>query len=277
MRINPINYNNYSTSFGVNLQSNKLRFKEEDFYVRLKKYGHHSGWAKKIIETADKTVNYIREICNFEETLKKITNGVRDANQLLTDTDKKEHTGILRKKRKGWIYGSDWGPNLITRYSKDKNGRYGAYADRLDYTVRHPLTNPFQKFGLSRPRHDVDFGKYIDHGDGKYINNTFERVNIIYDKLYQKCILNEAKEENLKEINDLIAEMRWILAHATPWERGSDAISNTFIRSIYKAAGIKTHPLRRGISLDLEAFCTNLEEYKKNFSDYFVKKPHIVD
>ena len=70
--------------------------------------------------------------------------------------------------------------------------------------------------------------------------------------------------------------MRWILAHTTPWERGSDAISNTFIRSIYKAAGIKTHPLKRGVSLDLEAYCTNIDEYKINFANYFTKKPELV-
>ena len=81
----------------------------------------------------------------------------------------------------------------------------------------------------------------------------------------------------MNDINNSIAEIRWILAHATPWERGSDAISNTFIRAIYKAAGIKAYPLKKGVSLDLEAYCTNLTDYKENFTDYFIKKPHIVE
>ena len=89
--------------------------------------------------------------------------------------------------------------------------------------------------------------------------------------------MKEVREEDLTDINSMIAEIRWILAHATPWERGSDAISNTFMRSVYKAAGIKTYPLKKGVSLDLEAYCTELKDYKKNFANYFLRKPEIVD
>ena len=81
------------------MQSPKLKFKEDDFYVRIKGYGHHSGWAKKVRETADNAVAYIRQHFNFEETLKKVTEGITKANQLTLDIDKKEHTGILRIKR----------------------------------------------------------------------------------------------------------------------------------------------------------------------------------
>ena len=89
--------------------------------------------------------------------------------------------------------------------------------------------------------------------------------------------MKEIKEENLSDFNSLIAEIRWILAHSTPWERGSDAISNTFIRSIYKAAGVKAYPLKKGVSLDLEAYCTDLEEYKSKFPQYFAKPPKIIN
>ena len=51
-------------------------------------------------------------------------------------------------------------------------------------------------------------------------------------------------------INDKVAEMRWILAHATPWERGSDAISNVLMRSILKAFGIKAYSSAKGVSFD---------------------------
>ena len=123
MLVNSVNnYQNksYSPKFGVNLQSKKLQFKEDDFYVRIKGYGHHSGWAKKIRETADNVVSFIREKCNFEETLKKICDGVTEANQLPLDLDKRQHTGILRTNREGWRFGSDWNPKdgIITKYGK---------------------------------------------------------------------------------------------------------------------------------------------------------------
>ena len=279
MKIQPIICYNYNPNFGVNLQSKKLQFKEDDFYVRIKGYGHHSGWAKIIKETADNAVKFIREKCNFEESLKQITDGVTEANQLPLDIDKRKHTGILRIQRNGWKYGSDWIPEngLITRYSKNGNNRYKTYAERLDYIVKHPLKNPYNDICLSRPKHDKDYGKFIEHANANRIDSAFEHVNNIYNHLYAKYIANEVKEESLTDVNNMVAEIRWILAHATPWERGSDAISNTFIRSIYKAMGIKAYPLKRGISLDLEAYCTNLKEYKNNFTSYFSKKPEIID
>ena len=279
MNILPIISYNYNPNFGINLQSKKLRFKEEDFYVQIKGYGHHSGWAQKVKETADKAVEYIRQTCNAEETLKKITNGITEANQLPLDLDKRRHTGILRTERDGWRHISNWNNSLgiITRYNNSKN-KYKTYADRLDYTFSHPLKNPYKDIGLTRPCVDKDFyGKYLDHGNYKYINNAFKHIKEIYDNLHSNYIKKEIKENDLDNVNALIAEMRWILAHATPWERGSDAISNTFIRAIYKAMGVKAYPLKKGVSLDLEAFCTNLDEYKKNFASYFSKKPEIVD
>lgn len=266
-------------TFGVNLCSKKLRFKEDDFYVRIKGYGHHSGWAKKIIETADSTVDFIRRNCNFEETIRLVTNGVISANKLITsDTEKQNHTGILRTERLGWNNKSNWNSStgLITSYSRNNHNKYRCYSDRLDYTIQHPLKNPF-RIELTRPVHEKDFGKFMEHGNGIYIHTAFGIIDKIYNKLYTNFISKEVKNENLNEANNSIAEIRWILAHATPWERGSDAISNTFIRSIYKAMGVKAYPLKRGVSLDLEAYCTNLDEYKRNFASYFSKKPEIID
>lgn len=268
-------YNNH-INFGINLHSKKLKFKKDDFYVSIRGYGHNSEWAKKIKETADKAVKFIREKCDFENMLINITDGVTEANQLSSDVDKRLHSGILRIPRNGWRYGSEWSNfNLITRYSS--RNRYKVYNDRFDNIIKNPLKNPYRDISLTRPQCEKDGDKFLEHGDANKINNAFKRLNSIYNVFYKKYIVNEAKEENLNEINSLVAEMRWILAHSTPWERGSDAISNTFIRSIYKAAGIKTYPLKKGVSLDLEAYCTNIDEYKTNFVNYFIKKPEIVE
>ena len=262
------------------MNSRKLQFKEYDFYVKIRGYGRNSNWAQKVKETADNAVNIIRQRCNFEETLKRITLGITEANQLPIDVGKRRHSGILRIKREGWRSGSDWDNacGIITRYSNDKKNKYNSYYDKLEYVFLHPLSNPYMDISLTRPRHDSEyFGKYLDHADSKYINNAFSHVEKIYNDLYSKYVLDEVKKEDLPQINSSIAEMRWILAHSTPWERGSDAISNTFIRAIYKSIGIKTSPLNKGISLDLEAYCTELKDYKSNFADYFSRKPYIVE
>ena len=84
-------------------------------------------------------------------------------------------------------------------------------------------------------------------------------------------------KDDLEDINSRIAEIRWILAHITPWLRGSDAISNIFMRSLYKAMGIKSYGLAKNTALDFEAFCTPLDKYKKDFSNFFVKKPKVIE
>lgn len=36
------------------------------------------------------------------------------------------------------------------------------------------------------------------------------------------------------------------------------------MRAMYKSVGVKSYPLAKGVSLDMEAYCTNLADYKKN-------------
>ena len=279
--IQSYNYNQkhaYNPYFGINLNSKKLNFKYDDFFVRIHGYGKNTDWAKIIKETADNAVTFIRENCNFEITLQKITQGVTKANQIPLDLSKRKHTGILRINREGWICDGDWnGFDLITRYGEHGNKRYKSYASKLDEIVKQPLSKPYKDISLSRPIHSKNDGKYLCHGDASSINNAFKHIENIYNNIYSKYIKNEAKPENIDDINSNIAEIRWILAHSTPWERGSDAISNVFIRALYKAIGVKTTPLKKGISLDLEAYCTELKDYKKNFASYFTHKPYVVE
>jgi len=264
----------------INSKSRNLKFKQEDFYVRIKGYGYNSNWAKKVIETADNVVKFIRQKCDFENTLKKISKGVTEANKLLPDTEKCLHTGVLRATRNGWKHTdlANDGSYFITTYGTNKDNKYKIYADRFEYTIKHPLKNPYKDIMLTCPMHECFCGKILLHPDGKYIDNSFNHVKSIYDDLYGKYISSgSVRKQNLQEINSSIAEIRWILAHTTPWERGSDAISNVFIRTIYKAMGIKSYPLKKNISLDLQAYCTNLGDYKNNFADYFIKKPKVIE
>ena len=276
MQANIVNNFVYSQpAFGINLQSKKLNFQKKDFFVQISGYGTNSEWAKEVKNTADSAVNFMREDLDFESILRYITDGIKRANRFTRELKKRLYTGVLRTKRKDW-HSYDEHEILITPYGKN-NSMYKGYKDRFDRTVLYPLKNPYTNLSLTRPQHDFHLGKILSHPDSIYINDSLDLVRDLYKGIHKKYIEKEVVESDLPDINNTIAEIRWILAHATPWKRGSDAISNTFIRSIYKAIGIKTYPLKRGVSLDLEAYCTNLDEYKKNFSSYFSKKPKIID
>lgn len=278
MKILPILNNQIQKpNFGTKPNSRKLNFTYNDFYVNIRGYGKNSEWAKIVKETADKAVDFIRSVCNFEETIKKITQGIIIANQIPLDLNKRLHSGILRITRNGWVSTSAWyGKDLITKYN-NKN-KYKLYEFRLDKIADEPLKNPFPEMSLTRPQ-KLNFGKekYLLHSNHKSIESALKLANGLFTKFHNKYIKNKAKKEDLEDINSIIAELRWIMAHSTPWERGSDAISNILVRSMYKAAGIKTYPLKKGISLDLEAFCTELDDYKKLFETYFEKLPHLVE
>ena len=87
----------------------------------------------------------------------------------------------------------------------------------------------------------------------------------------------DVKQADLNEIIDVVAEIRWVLAHATPWLRGSDAISNVFMRAMFKAVGVKAYPPVKNVSFDLEAYCQNLDEYKANFNSFFEKPLEVIE
>lgn len=266
-----MNIQQYNPNFCANFNSSKLKFNRDDFFVRIRGYGKNNDWSDEVIKTADVAVNLFRKDTSPEMILKYIAIGIRKANMLCMDLSKRAQSGILRAfYREGWGAGKEC--ELTTSY---RNNRYSSYEKRLDAVAKKPLYSSYA-MNYSRP-HIEEGKKQIVHASCDYVNKTLDYIMILCKKLFPKYIKNDIKPENMKEFNDTVAEIRWQLAHSTPFVRGSDAISNTLMRVIYKSAGIKSYPLKKGVSLDLEAFCTNLEEYKAKFTDFFIKKPQIIE
>lgn len=257
-------------NFSANLNSPKLKFRRKDFYIRIKGYGKNPIWAFKTVKTADTAVDLIRNDINAEEVLKFIASGIRNANKFCLESFKRKHSGILRTFREGWDYKGRYS-DLITGYGEKT--QYQTYKERFKEICQKPLTPPKYDIGMTQPK---QLG-YLRHGKSQNINPSLDYVFNLCNRIFPQFIHQEVKPENMKEINNTIAEIRWVLAHSTPWVRGSDAIANVFVRAIYKSIGVKTYPLKKGISLDLEAYCTQLSEYKGRFSNYFEKPPEIIE
>lgn len=258
---------NTGISFKANPNSSKLKFVAKDFYINIKGYGKNSDWAQAIIKTADEAAESIKKGSKPENILRNITNGVRDANKWEPSVNKFLNTGILRTCREMWDC------EITDLYTYFATQRYSGYADRLISLRQNPLKSPKQKIAMTRPLLDEPS---VKHGESKYLNKS---LNFIFKKcqeLFSKYVGKNIEDKDLRHINSRIAEIRWVIAHATPWKRGSDAIGNVFMRAIYKSMGIKTYPIKKGISLDLQAFCTNLNQYKKDFPKYFEKNPTII-
>jgi len=258
----------FRINFTANLKSPKLRFRREDFFVNIKGYGRDLQWARQAKDTADTAVMLIRKDTDAENVLKFISAGVRKANSCCESCYKRENSGVLRINRDGWL-SEGKAFKAFTPYIFEK---YLGYAVRLNKLFEAPLLNPIKRIDLTRP-----YDGQLKHGDALYINNALDYVFKLSKKIFPKYVHKDIKAENLDDVNSTIAEIRWVLAHSTPWKRGSDAISNIFMRALYKSIGIKTYPLKKSVSLDLEAYCTELSDYKKLFPTYFEKIPEIVD
>lgn len=275
MRIQPFYNNNNNCLFQANLNSPKLKFKQEDFFVNIRGYGKNRVWAKSVKSTTDTAVNLIRKDTTLENILKFISAGIRKANLQCSENAKIVHSGILRTKRDGWLCHSDWsGCVFWTNYSDVP--RYKTYKMKLDEIANKKLTNPYNDIELTIPIIEEN-GRYLKHCGEKYIDNGLKHIAEIYGHFKQNFNSKEINNSQMKDVNSDIAEIRWILAHVMPWERGSDAISNIFMRAMYKSIGIKSYPLKKGISLDLEAFCTELKDYKAKFPQYFEKPAEVID
>lgn len=266
---------NYNCVFLANIHSPKLRFKQDDFFVRIKGYGRNKDWAKIAKTTADNAVNMIRNDISAENLIKYIAAGIRKANVLLFDIAKVSHSGVLRDFRDGWLCKSNWtGMELYTNYSNVS--RYKVYKERLDKVIEKPVKNPFNDIDLTVPvlgNHE----NFLKHANYKSVNNALQHIFKKYNYFRRTYNYKDINNSQMKYLNDDIAEIRWVMAHSTPWERGSDAISNVLMRAMYKSLGIKTYPLKKGISLDMEAYCTGLNDYKRSFPKYFEKPPEIID
>ncbi len=273
------NYSKLRCNSGISYTSKNnlgvLDFGKDDFFVKIKGYGKNEDWAREIIRAADNAVNLIKLRNSAETVLINIADGVRKANLFTGDLAKQKLTGLLRAQRSGWNSSSALSDLLITKYSSAQNCRYKVYYNRLNEVYLNPLWNPYYNFGLTVVEHKKDV-KYLAHAESIYVNNAMDRVGTLYYKIINNFLGKPLSKDNMENLHASIAEIRWILAHSTPWERGSDAISNVFMRSIYKALGIKMSPLKQNVSLDLEAYCTNLSDYKVKFADYFEKSPQIV-
>lgn len=265
--LTPISYN--TPSFKANLNSPKLKLSNKDFFIKLPKYGANESWAEEMVRTTDLVTDYIRGKFEGEAVLQAVTAGVIAANMIPFDIEKRLRTGYMRIERPSW-QGLEDGREILTSYNND---RYGTYKERLDSVCERPLKKIDEKLGLSAPNKSKD----IVHADSSFINNSIDYIFKLYKDKYAKFLKKDVKKEDLPEIIDVVAEIRWVLAHATPWLRGSDAISNVFMRAMFKAVGVKAYPPAEGISYDLEAYCRNLDDYKANFNSFFEKPLEVIE
>ncbi len=90
------------------------------------------------------------------------------------------------------------------------------------------------------------------------------------DALYARAMdPNLPVEETVKTVG----EMQWWLSQTTPFKRGSASATEALTRGVLDARGIQTAAYHQGLSPDLEAFVTPLDEFVKRYPNFFIAPP----
>ena len=232
----------------------------------------------------------INEGKSFDEVMSYLSATVREYTLSIASKIDDSHKvyGVVRGYKEGYLsYDGLQKHGAITPSDCEP---YNFYLERFRMRYNDQLQNPYEgRIELTRLVPDGEYPIYDENG--KLIRYTkreamihpkgesgIEGLNIareLHDKLLSQYADKKITAKDLDNINETIGEIHWVIAHTMPWGRGSDAIANAYVKSLYESLGIKTYPPKEGISFDLEAFCTNLDDYKKNYKNLYSQNPEI--
>ena len=252
---------------------------EAKFFARTdvneRTYGKNIQWASEINQIAENADVLIRNGATFDEVINNIASdykGYDEATQLASNskfdsTDRRLYSGQYRgnwESQRGFDHGAStpFGPDL-----------YGSYYDRFKNLLGVNRQSPYSDVKLTQFGH-ITRGDCMLHPINDVVNPGMRHINERFDEL--KPFINKVQNgEPLTPrerviVDDKISEMYYIMANVMPWARGSNGISDIFMRSLYKSLNIDKPALAHGVSLDLEAFCYSLDEYKARWNTFFV-------
>ena len=236
-------------------------------------YGKNIQWASKMNDISNGAEYLIKNGKEFDDVLGYIAReyrGYDTATSLETNHSQRNDRRLASGKYRGDDNPDD---NFVTPF--DGTDSYSEYFTRL-IKVKSPRKPPYDDMTLTQieyyPQYDKNFGRMI-HPENKYVEPALNHVRERYQEL--QPFIDKVKsgqqlsKQDVKLANEKIAEIYFLMANSMPYERGSNGISDILMRSLYKSLGIEQPALKHGVSLDLEAFCMDLNEYKKKWSSFF--------
>lgn len=252
-------------------------FQESKFFSRESTcemlYGKNFEFARMMDELSGKASESISKRKSFKDVLKQIATGYSKETTINENLDR-FGSGIYR--------GGEADPPLAmaglklrfpygTRYGDDL---YKDYAERLSKNLRN-RTSPYKNFKLTRsalPDEPVYCYKMIHPYPEEVVQNMgiiSERYKIFQDLVKEYRKTGKLTANQKKQANDIISEIYYLMSNTCPFERGSNGINDILMRSQYSALGINMPHVKKGVGLDLEAFCMDLNEYKMKWNSFF--------
>ena len=236
-------------------ESIKRKMNPNLFFIRMQKYGKDYPWALNMSKIALELSQKIKEKKDFDEILNYTCSGVRAINHLEFYGLRNEIcvTGMtLEKGRRGEEY--------LEKYRTKLNEEYGVISPETNEEYKEALTSliTFYKGGNVR----IEYGY---SASGKSINLK------LCKKAYEKLISNDNPTE--KDILDTCATIQWLISQGCPFWKGNDSIANLLTKAIMHCYGMELSQIKKGHSLDFEAFYRDLDDYIEKYPTFFEKYP----
>ena len=242
-------------------------------------YGKNIQWAHEM-DIISRSASYlISRGESYDEVMNHIAIMYRnydisttlDSNRSVSD--RRKLSGRERKDIPDSDFAQHTGFSALTPFNDTDS--YNEYYKRFMKLLNKKRQPPYPDVELTQISLVNGYGYVMGHPRNSSVEATMNHVKQRYEEmtpLFEKAKRGEPltpKEQALA--HEKIAEMYFLMANAMPYERGSNGIADIFMRSMYKELGIEMPALKHGVSLDLEAFCLDLNEYKKKWRSFFEK------
>lgn len=237
----------------------KQTIPEDIYFIRLNKYGCDLEWAREMKKATYKISEMISNKKDFYEVLEETENAIKTINTV---------PGFCGK-----AFAEINADNKIFNLHKLGRGQeyYKKYLDKLknfDINEKYSPNSNEEYKDAKLCSIELKGDDYIFH-NAVVIN--FEHKNKhnfdLMKKAYEKLISIEHPSDS--DVIKTAAILQWLMAQDSPYRRGSDSVANLLTRSLMHAYGLKLTPLKNEISLDFEAFYTNLDDYIEKYPTFF--------
>lgn len=243
-------------------------------------YGKNIQWAHEMSLISKSAEYRIRNGESFENVIDDIARNYRDYDEATTldsnieISDRRLYSGVYRGNNPPQLEAFGY----VTPFGK--TDMYEEYFDRFMSKFDKPRQNPYPDMQLTELKKLEqgfdDFSFTIDvmshppnqtiNAGMKHIAEKFEELKPLFEKVRNGGKLSAAEKQLADE---KISEMYFLMANIMPWAKGTNGISDIFMRSTYNALNINQPALKQGVSLDLESFYTELDEYKAKWNTFF--------
>ena len=230
-----------------------------------KRFGKNFDFAIMANNLSEKVTKLINEGINLENILKQIEPDYTN------NTDKYREKGLFYNTGyRGVSTGNDPSDDAITPIAKDTYGEnyYKRFADSTNNRIP-----PHYGFTPTKIFMYKSWRGWLQHPNSEQVDKN---MKIIYEryKIFQSIVEKYQKTKVLDQneigyADDIIAEIYYLMANTCPFGHGTNGICDILMRGQYAALGINKPHIKYGVSLDLEAFCMNLDEYKLEWKNFF--------